>query len=88
MSPTWQNQNCGAEQEYYFIGSRDKHQIIGYILILAKVIKNVVASTSEVEIVALFIHSRINLPLQLVIKEMIYKRSVVELIKENITTKK
>ena len=57
----------------------------GSILILAKVIKNVVSSAPEAEIAALSMNVRPALPLRVVLEEMGYKQSTMELITDDST---
>ena len=43
---------------YHFLGNRDKMQLNGPILILAKIIKNVMASATEAEVAALYLNAQ------------------------------
>lgn len=49
---------------YHFIGNKDQQLLNGPVLIMAKVIKNVVASAAEAEVAALFMNTQEIIPLR------------------------
>ena len=48
---------------YHFLGDKDNIQFNGPILVLAKVIKDVMASAAEAEVAALFMNAQEQVPL-------------------------
>ena len=63
---------------FFYLGNKDRQQMNGPILILAKIIKNEVASVSEAEIAALFMNARLALPLREALEEVSHKQPATE----------
>jgi hypothetical protein len=70
---------------FFYLGNKDGKFINGSILIIAKIIKNVVASASEAEIAELFINARAALPLRVALEEMRHKQPATKLVPDNST---
>jgi hypothetical protein len=70
---------------FFFLGNKDGRIINGSILIIAKIIKNVVSSTSKAEIVALFTNAQAALPLRVALEETGHRQPAMKLITDNST---
>ena len=71
---------------YLFVGLKDRTQHNGPLLVLAKVIKNVMASAAEAELGALYINAQEALPMRQCLEELGHTQPATPLKTDNSTT--
>ena len=70
---------------YHFLGTNDRTQFNAPVLILACIIKNVMASAAEAEIGSLYMNAREAVPLRICLDNLGHKQPPTPLITDNIT---
>ena len=70
---------------YYYLGNKDNNLFNGPIYVLAKIIKNVMASAEEAEVAGLFMNAQQVLPMQLILEDMGRKQPPTPLQTDNKT---
>ena len=72
---------------YLFLGNKSRIQFIGALLVLAKVIKNVMASAAEAEVGALYINAQEAVPMRQCLEELGHPQPATPLKMDKITAK-
>ena len=55
---------------YHYLGNKDDNLFNGPIYVLARIIKNVMASAAEAEVAGLFVNAQHTVPMKLTLKDM------------------
>ena len=64
---------CNCARDYHFLGTNDQTQFNAPILVLAHIIKNVIASVAEAEIGSLYMNAREAIPLRICVIDLGHK---------------
>ena len=70
---------------YFFLGNHDRKLFNGPVMVLAKIIKNVMASAAEAEVGALFMNAQEAVPMRLSLEELGHKQPATPLKIDNST---
>ena len=70
---------------YFFLGNKSRTQFNSPLLVLAKVVKNVMASTAEAEVGALYTNAQEALPMRQYLEELGHKQPATPLKTDNST---
>ena len=70
---------------YHYLGNKDDNLFNGPIYVLAKIIKNVMASAAEAEVAGLFMNAQHAVPIQLTLEDMRHKQPPTPLQTDNKT---
>ena len=81
VAPNAQSRAVG----YHFLGTNDLTQFNAPVLVLARIIKNVMASAAEAEIRSLYMNAREAIPLRICLNNLGHKQPPTPLITDNIT---
>ena len=73
---------------YHYLGNKDDNLFNGPIYVLAKIIKNVMASAAEAEVTGLFMNAQQAVPMRLTLKDMGHKQPPTPLRTDNKTAQK